>query len=111
MTSPVFQTAVESLDKFTKDFEYPVNETTGFRGKMKGKKEKRKMRRRIHWKGSGSLIGKMRKLYLWKRKMVNWGSFLFSSLILFFSHHIGRRDGDGGSFLWMFMLISFLSKS
>ena len=35
MTSPVFQTAVESLDKFTKDFEYPVNETTGFRGKMK----------------------------------------------------------------------------
>lgn len=35
MTSPVFQAAVESLDKFTKDFEYPVNETTGFRGKMK----------------------------------------------------------------------------
>jgi len=35
MTSPVFQTALESLDVFTKDFEYPVNETTGFRGKMK----------------------------------------------------------------------------
>ena len=29
--------------------------------------------------------------------------FLFSSLILFFSHRIGRRDGDGGSFLWMFL--------
>jgi hypothetical protein len=35
MTSPVFQAAIESLDQFTKDFEYPVNETTGFRGKMK----------------------------------------------------------------------------
>lgn len=35
MTSPVFQTAIESLDQFTRDFEYPVNETTGFRGKMK----------------------------------------------------------------------------
>lgn len=35
MTSPVFQAAIESLDVFTKDFEYPVNETTGFRGKMK----------------------------------------------------------------------------
>jgi hypothetical protein len=35
MTSPVFQAAIESLDTFTKDFEYPVNETTGFRGKMK----------------------------------------------------------------------------
>ena len=35
MSSPVFQNAVESLDKFTKNFEYPVNETTGFRGKMK----------------------------------------------------------------------------
>lgn len=35
MTSPVFQTCVESLDRFTKDFEYPVNDTTGFRGKMK----------------------------------------------------------------------------
>ena len=35
MTKPVFQSCVESLDIFTKDFEYPVNETTGFRGKMK----------------------------------------------------------------------------
>jgi len=35
ITSPVFQASVESLDQFTKDFEYPVNETTGFRGKMK----------------------------------------------------------------------------
>jgi hypothetical protein len=35
MTSPIFQGCVESLDVFTKDFEYPVNETTGFRGKMK----------------------------------------------------------------------------
>jgi hypothetical protein len=35
MTSPVFQTAIESLDQFTRDFEYPVSETTGFRGKMK----------------------------------------------------------------------------
>src|SRR5271154_1094552 len=61
------------------------------------------MRRMIHWKGSGSLIGKMRKLYFWKRKMVNCSRFLFSSLILFFSHHIGRRDWDGGSFLWMFL--------
>jgi hypothetical protein len=39
MTSPVFQAAVESLDVFTQDFEYPVNETTGFRGKMKVVKE------------------------------------------------------------------------
>jgi hypothetical protein len=35
MTSPLFQSAIESLDVYTKDFEYPVNETTGFRGKMK----------------------------------------------------------------------------
>ena len=35
MTSPIFQAAIESLDNFTADFEYPVNETTGFRGKMK----------------------------------------------------------------------------
>jgi hypothetical protein len=35
MTKPVFQACIESLDIFTKDFEYPVNETTGFRGKMK----------------------------------------------------------------------------
>jgi hypothetical protein len=35
ITSPFFQTAIESLDVFTKDYEYPVNETTGFRGKMK----------------------------------------------------------------------------
>jgi len=39
MTSPVFQTALESLDKFTQDYDYPVNETTGFRGKMKVVKE------------------------------------------------------------------------
>jgi len=39
MTSPVFQTAIEQLDKFTQDYEYPVNETTGFRGKMKVVKE------------------------------------------------------------------------
>lgn len=31
----MFQSAIESLDSFTKNFEYPVNETTGFRGKMK----------------------------------------------------------------------------
>ena len=35
MTKAVFQARVESLDIFTKDFEYPVNETTGFRGEMK----------------------------------------------------------------------------
>ena len=35
MTSPVFQTAIESLDRFTQAYDYPVNETTGFRGKMK----------------------------------------------------------------------------
>jgi len=35
MTSPVFQAAIESLDRFTQDYDYPVNETTGFRGKMK----------------------------------------------------------------------------
>jgi hypothetical protein len=35
MTSPVFQACIESLDSFTKDFEYPVNDTVGFRGKMK----------------------------------------------------------------------------
>ena len=35
LTSPVFQSCIESLDQFTKDFDYPVNDTTGFRGKMK----------------------------------------------------------------------------
>jgi hypothetical protein len=35
MTPQAFQAAIESLDTFTKDYEYPVNETTGFRGKMK----------------------------------------------------------------------------
>ena len=35
MTKAVFQARVESPDTFTKDFEYPVNETTGFRGEMK----------------------------------------------------------------------------
>ena len=35
MTNLVFRAHVESLDIFTKDFEYPVNKTTGFRGKMK----------------------------------------------------------------------------
>jgi hypothetical protein len=35
ITKPLFQQYIESLDVFTKDFEYPVNETTGFRGKMK----------------------------------------------------------------------------
>jgi hypothetical protein len=39
MTAPLFQSHIESLDVFTKDFEYPVNETTGFRGKMKIVKE------------------------------------------------------------------------
>jgi hypothetical protein len=31
----VFQASIESLDRFTEPYEYPVNETTGFRGKMK----------------------------------------------------------------------------
>ena len=35
MTSSVFQSAVESLDRFTKGFEYPANVTTSFRGKMR----------------------------------------------------------------------------
>ena len=35
MTAPVFQAAIESLDQFTKHYEYPVNQTTGFRGKLK----------------------------------------------------------------------------
>jgi hypothetical protein len=35
ITKPLFQQYIEGLDVFTKDFEYPVNETTGFRGKMK----------------------------------------------------------------------------
>jgi hypothetical protein len=35
ITKPLFQQYIEGLDVFTKDFEYPVHETTGFRGKMK----------------------------------------------------------------------------